>query len=366
MTSGFLSFLSLLGCVLFGQPVPRLSDDEWRSALRLARGQSVDGLLYEAALKADGAFRPPRDVLMELLGHVVRVEQANRAMAGRIVELFDAYEKVGAESILLKGHGVAANWPHPEWRTPGDIDIYVLRNFSAADRWARNNGTDVSAYDPQTDKHVEFHWKGLSVELHFRPAICYNRRLNRRLQAVFAEGLAAEAPLSLTVCGRAVRLLPPTVGLFHLLVHFANHLVSEGVGLRQLCDIVLYVHRRHAQVDGGRLTDWLTALRLCRLTDALATVATEHLELPAAELPFRWKPDCRRAAVLLNLVAESGNYGRNYSAGCMERRFHRLYKLRLLAGRSRRVASLWPEELFAAWRGKAVNMVRFYVRALCR
>ena len=362
----FLTYLHLMSCALYGHTATEVRADEWQAALAWARQQRTEGLLYEAATRADAASRPPRKWLLDLYAYVVRVEQVNTAMSALIAELFSIYEDLGASPVLLKGHGVAMNYAHPYWRTPGDIDVFLPEGFDAADRWARLNGTGVSDYVPTISKHVEFHWKGIKVENHFCLSMFYHPRLNRRLQAAFAEGLDCEAPLRTTFGGKEVCMLPPTVGLLHLLVHFAYHTVNEGVGLRQLCDIFMYVHQRHAEIDATRLDRWIDALRLRRLTDALATVAVTCFHAPAGDIPYSWHEDKRRADALLHLVRESGNYGQNFEVSSLERRHFRLHKLRLLLTRSAKVNLLLPDELRAAWVGKAHNACRFGLRALRR
>ena len=52
-----------------------------------------------------------------------------------------------------------------------------------------------------------------------------------------------------------------------------NYIVSEGIGLRQLCDIFMYLHRWHDEIDATRLDRWLDALRLRHLADAIATTS---------------------------------------------------------------------------------------------
>ncbi len=360
----FPVYLNLTAVALYGRAIGKVSPDDWLAASGWARQQRTEGLLYEAALLASPPDRPPRKLLLELYAYSLRLEQTNEMMSERIAELFDTYVHLGATPILLKGHSVALNYPHPEWRTPGDIDVFLPEGFAATDVWARANGTAVTGYDPQTNKHVEFQWKGFCVENHFLLSIFYNRSLNRKLQAAFAEGMKAEPNSRACFAGRHVDLLPPTVGLLHLWVHFANHIVSEGIGLRQLCDIFMYLHKRHAEIDARLFNRWVDDLRLTRLTDAITTVAVTYFHAPEEDFPYRWSADPRRAKVLLQLVQASGNYGNGFSPHAIERRFHRLYKLRLLIQRSAKVNLLLPDELRAAWWGKTRNMMIFALRAL--
>lgn len=362
----FLTYLRLMSCALYGHIATEVCADEWQAALAWARQQRTEGLLYEAASRADAAYRPPRRWLLDLYAYVVRVEQMNKKIETLIAELFTTYESLGARPVLLKGHGVALNYAHPHWRTPGDIDVFLPEGFDAADRWARTNGTGVTDYVPTISKHVEFHWKGICVENHFLLSMFYHPRLNRRLQAAFAEGLDSEPLLHATFGTKTVDMLPPTVGLLHLLTHFANHIVSEGIGLRQLCDIFMYFHRRHDEIDAQLLERWIDSLRLRHLTDAIATVAVCHFHAPGEDIPYCWNEDKRRAGALLHLVRESGNYGQNFEVSSLERRHFRLHKLRLLLTRSAKVNLLLPDELRAAWMGKAHNACRFGLRALRR
>ena len=60
----FRTYLSLMACALYGQPTADVRPDEWAGALAWARQQRTEGLLYEAATRADAASRPPRKWLL--------------------------------------------------------------------------------------------------------------------------------------------------------------------------------------------------------------------------------------------------------------------------------------------------------------
>ena len=95
-------------------------------------------------------------------------------------------------------------------------------------------------------------------------------------------------------------------------------------------------------------------------------MAVSHFHAPSGDIPYCWNEDKRRAGALLHLVRESGNYGQNFEVSSLERRHFRLHKLRLLLTRSAKVNLLLPDELRAAWMGKAHNACRFGLRALRR
>lgn len=68
--------------------------------------------------------------------------------------------------------------------------------------------------------------------------------------------------------------------------HMYRHLITGGVGLRQLCDCVMYLHRFKDEINRNLLHEDLCRMGLMRIWKIFGCIAVHHLGLPKEEFPF--------------------------------------------------------------------------------
>ena len=328
----------------------------WASLIAIGREQALWGLLYDALCKCPATLRPPKNVWLPLYSTVLRIERQNSILDTAICQLFEAYRSAGARPILIKGQGVARCYPTPNHRTSGDIDIFLPEGFDKAHQWALKHGTCVSRFHPR-NKHTEFTWNGISVENHFKLAQFYHTAHNRRLQQIIQEGMEAESPLQVLINGQYIDMLPPTLGLYHLIVHFGCHLVSWGIGLRQCMDILLYMRNYKERIHIPAIDGWIDQTGLRRVADGLAGAGILYLGFQAKDLAFTPSPFHEEAGhQLIRLMLNRGNFGQS-----CQKNDHRPTLLsrgiRFLR-QSREIRYFLPEELQAASRKKLTSAIR--------
>ena len=125
-------------------------------------------------------------------------------------------------------------YPNPYSRTPGDIDIWVEGGDKRVISFVRS----ISPHEKACYHHIEFpSYKGMEVEVHYRPSflLCFwhNRKLQKYYERVKEEQFSHQVML-----GEQGEIAIPTVefNLIFQLTHIFSHLMNEGIGLRQLVD----------------------------------------------------------------------------------------------------------------------------------
>ena len=122
-------FFTLLRSGLWGT-VPDVSSfhpsaEDWKQVLRIAKEQTVIGLVAEgAALRPSGFV--PEAVGLRLIGLCESIRRRNTQTNSVIASLVALFAGDGIPLFLLKGQGVACCYLKPELRMPGDIDLFVL------------------------------------------------------------------------------------------------------------------------------------------------------------------------------------------------------------------------------------------------
>ena len=162
------------------------------------------------------------------------LEKANVRLNDAAIHVSEWFRKKGFRTCILKGQGNALMYPNPYSRTPGDIDIWVEGGDKRVISFVRS----ISPHEKACYHHIEFpSYKGVEVEVHYRPSflLCFwhNRKLQKYYERVKEEQFSHRVML-----GEQGEIAIPTseFNLIFQLTHIYSHLMNEGIGLRQLVD----------------------------------------------------------------------------------------------------------------------------------
>ena len=126
-----------------------------------------------------------------------------------------------------------------------------------------------------------------------------------------------------------------------------------GIGLRQLCDWTMFIHRHYADIDPVALEKDLKAFGLANAWQIFAGVAVEFLGLPAEECPLYSGEFSSKSRFMLDVIWNEGNFGfhsadrkKERPAGHFAGKFHsfRMASLRLM-----RVMVISPVDMIISW-----------------
>ena len=104
MTINERHFIGFIRFALMGGDYPRgmLTRASWQEQRRLAKEQTVSGLLYQTVTQLPQELRPPQQILMKLYSKVVYYENMNQLLNERTLEIFKKYREIGLHPILLQ------------------------------------------------------------------------------------------------------------------------------------------------------------------------------------------------------------------------------------------------------------------------
>ena len=125
--------------------------------------------------------------------------------------------------------------------------------------------------------------------------------------------------------------------ILYLLLHFYKHFLAGGVGIRQLCDICLFVNRFGREIDWTRLWKVLEQLSLDCLAWNMLDLGVQYLGLdPQAVSQPPHIPEADSGALLLDML-DAGVFG----ASTMERKHSSHMTIQAASAQSRRAGTLW-------------------------
>lgn len=286
-------------------------DVDWDSVFALTKEQCVVGIVADAFPmlsdeQCDG------DEKLRWLATVIRIQQKNQLLNKLVVKLCELFRGMDLQPIVLKGQVFATTYPQPQHRQSGDIDIYFKQRSDCQKAVAWASEIDKNAAESEENmrerKHFSFHVNGCVVELHRLMCVFENERLQSRLQEIIDQELENEPPFFVDIDGKMVETVPPTLSVLHQILHISRHLLEAGIGLRQLCDLAMFLDKYAEQVDRQKLCGWLEELELMTAAEALGYILVKRLGLSAEKLPFGTSG--RYADFVVREIFEGGNFGK--------------------------------------------------------
>ena len=342
-------FFALLRSGLWNEVPERASfagGADWEALHDLAFRQTV------VPLVTDGINRLPKELLPAeperldpFLGDLMATSNRNRVLDAFIPKLFDAL--AGIPVVLVKGQALAQDYPDPERRQPGDIDLLLLpSSYEAAKEILLPKATTVLDEEKEI-WHQGMRFRSIEVEIHGCISTLMSRKLDRKLAALLEEQFDGRPFPAVSIGGAEIPVPDADFNAVYIFVHFLQHYWSGGVGLRQLVDWMTFVtvHKRdiHPVVLEVRLKD----LGLLRLWKVFTGFAQEYLGCPVEKLPLAAAPDPGKNARIWRYIRRCGNFGKNVDRSRGEesylvRKVHSLWRL-VVADRLRHFR-VFPQE----------------------
>lgn len=294
----------------------RLWNFSWNALFRLAKEQCVIGLTADVLASCKGKIGAPGDVLLIWVGLAMKLEQHNLKMNRMVISLYGKLRSLGWHPVLMKGQTFAQNYPNPLHRVSGDIDLYFKQqdDCKKAIDWAIRVGGHAHQGNESAWEHKHFavDLKGFEVELHYQMCRFENHRLQRRLQNIIDYEFAANDPYYVRIEGEEIETVPPTLSVLHQLMHITRHLLEAGVGIRQICDLAVYVDRHCDEINADVLRQYVEELQLDEVAGALGYILVEMLGLKKEKWPLGIMAD--HAGFIIREIFDGGNFGSQRTA----------------------------------------------------
>ena len=222
-------------CIGTVQEVPSsLKGADWRVLYAMARKQCLVGVLFDGIKRLPADVGMDKGLLFQWMAQNQTLRKANARLDKAAVEVAEWFGRKGFRTCVLKGQGNALLYPSGMERTPGDIDLWV----DGGDRKVVSFVRSLSPDEKVCYHHIGFpEYKGVEVEVHYRPSflLCFwhNRKLQKYYERVKEEQFSHRVML-----GAKGEIAIPTAefNLIFQLTHIYAHLMNEGIGLRQLVD----------------------------------------------------------------------------------------------------------------------------------
>ena len=303
----FFDFLRF--CIGSDSEIPSsLKEADWKELYAIAQKQCLVGVLFDGIKKLPAEHvEMEKELLLRWMAESQMLEKANVRLNDAAIQVSEWFRKKGFRTCILKGQGNALMYPNPYSRTPGDIDIWVEGGNKRVISFVRS----ISPHEKACYHHIEFpSYKGVEVEVHYRPSFLLCFWHNRKLQKYYKR-VKEEQFLHRVMLGEQGEIAIPTVefNLIFQLTHIYAHLMNEGIGLRQILDYYYVLISDDLSLIRDRVQKELKELGLWKFAGGIMYIMQEVFGMPASHLIV--PPNEKYGRFVLNEVLEAGNFGRH-------------------------------------------------------
>ena len=268
-------FLSLIRLGIGHSSFSAFPDIDWSIISADADHHCLTAVVVDGIECVSEEQRPPKDVLSQWLGQVMQGYECRYELYKRTIsELARWYNSHGYKMMILKGYACSLDWPKPEHRPCGVIDIWLFGKQKEADEViSKEKGIKI---DCSHHHHTVFNWRDFSIENHYNFINVHHHKSNAEFEKILKE-LGQDDSRWVDVCGEKVYLPSANLSALYLQKHLMMHFAAEGITLRQLMDWDFFVEKHSDEINWDWLERTLEEYGMKKLYDVLNAICVGDL-----------------------------------------------------------------------------------------
>ncbi len=305
-------FLHLLRAAIWEDKVDTslfpLSESEWQWIYVTAVRQTMESVLLDAVLSLPEDCQPSSALQKAWTTAVVAQERAYLEQLRTLNYIYARFLSSGITPVVVKGVSLSVCYPRPNHRYASDIDLFygTITQKDEADKTIEGWGIPVER--KLQDESICMVGQ-VVVENHGRLFLDHNPLVGPSTRKRLDDALSSpNAYCRKDVSGSEITTLNPTLTLLLLVCHSYRHVITSGIGLRQLTDIALFLNKEHNNIQWDTYISWAKDWKMMDWTRCLLTTLRKYLGLSPALSPLDAGSE-KDADVLMNEVWLSANFG---------------------------------------------------------
>lgn len=295
--------------ILWKEPI---EEEIWNDLFVLAQRQGIFPMIYETVFTCPAfeSVDPEKKALWK--------KEAKRQIIGqmkRTEELKSLYQRLNKEKdapLIVKGILCRELYPVPEARISNDEDFLIpWERFSIIDQKLQQLGMSSLLNEERVRNAFEVTYQNkrgeLIIELHkslfSKDSDAYGD-YNLAFQQIY------ERSITVQIDGILFQTLGYTDHMAYLIAHAGKHFLHSGVGIRQVCDILLFAKTYEDKISWDEVYETCEALHICSFAAAIFEIGTQYLDLKLIR-PYeleQWKSFVDPKDLLKDIL-ESGAFG---------------------------------------------------------
>ena len=279
-------FLSLVRCAVSSKcdDSSAFSSKDWTEIIKMSFSQAIPVLVIDGLqnyFKSNPNNNPfanesASDKLKRIqwFGNVVAYERLYAKHEKAMADLARLYANNGIRMMVVKGYGLSLDWPVPNHRPVGDLDIYNFGKWKEADALvAKTCGIRIN---DGHEHHTIFNYKEVSVENHYDFINIKAHRDAPKIEARL-KALADKDYREIEVDGAKLYLPSADFNAIFLMRHMGQHFAGEHLNLRQVLDWGFFVRAHHKEVDWKATIGFLKEIGIYTFFNQINAICVDYL-----------------------------------------------------------------------------------------
>jgi len=260
----------------------------WQEVMALAERQGVLGVAFDGIQKLPKDQLPDIDTLMDWLGQTEYMRTVYEQYEDTICCLSRSLSEAGLRPVVMKGYGCSLNYPNPEMRPCGDIDIFLLDANGKCDFDRGNRKIKEKLQvevDPHSNHHSTFQYKGFTVENHQTVLDVISHK-----SSIYLNNLLEELALdyrTVNIKGQEIYIPSAKFNSIHLLRHMASDFATFTTSLRHVLDWSTFVASHN--LDWAFVHEVVHKNSMNKFLDAVNGICVEYLGYSEELFPIEKK-----------------------------------------------------------------------------
>lgn len=257
--------------------------EDWQTIHSLADEQGLAAILVDGIEHLPEACRPSKEVFLEWVGGVMRDYEWRYGMYQKAIGDLAGWHRAHCfKMMVLKGYSCALNWPRPEHRPCGDIDIWQFGQQREADAvLSQQTGIKI---DLSHHHHTTFKWEGILVENHFDFINVHDYKSSKEIERILKD-LGRDESFFVEVNGENVYLPSPNLHSLFMIRHAASHFASTYITLRHVLDWAFFVENHTKEIDWEWLKGVLDKYHMSDFFNCMNAICVEDLGFASRLFP---------------------------------------------------------------------------------
>lgn len=280
----------------------KLKQTDWNTIGLFSSRQAVSLAVFDAVTPYKEYI--PSHIYDKWYSHVLKGFSKNSVIQASQRQL-DNEICADKDYAVIKGIAASKYYPKPELRNLGDVDFLInVQDSEALTQRILEKGYQRHS---ENDCHICFLKLPAALEMHFEiPGIPYGEK-GEIVRDYMKDAL--KNTQEVTVMGDRFKMLCP----FHhgavLLLHMQHHMVSEGLGLRHLCDWACFVSATYTcEFWQDSLLPFFKRIGLYKYACIITRLCSQYLGCVCPD--WATKADPNLCYQIIKDILVSGNFGR--------------------------------------------------------
>lgn len=287
MNQIYQDFFQLLKSSLQNTKTQIQLSPNYEEILKLASMHKVIPLIYEASYKTESFKQIDQNFCKYFKTTSMQIIYSQIQRSDKFLQLYEKFNQEGLKILVFKGIILRELYPIPDARISGDEDLLIEKRYlkQAIEILESNNMKRVISEEEEADVYHYFCQNtGLHLELHttlFGVKSITNKKMEEIFSTVF------ENSDTININNIDIHTFSIDNHFLYIICHAIKHFVSCGTGIRQICDISMYINKYHQNINWDYIWKETTILDYDTLLVNLLQIAIDYLGLEENKIVYQ-------------------------------------------------------------------------------